>query len=62
MLEYIHNPTTRIIMCRMGTTSYRLEIPDEKWNRFKNTLSKNQTINDVIETWIDERIEEEAND
>ena len=62
MLEYIHNPATRNIMCGMGTTSYRLEIADEKWDRFKNTLSKNQTINDVIEMWIDERIEEEADD
>jgi hypothetical protein len=38
-------------------TSYRLEIPDEKWTRFKDTLSKNQTINDVIEEWIEERIQ-----
>jgi len=37
-----------------------LEIPDEKWNQFKETLSKNQTINEVIEGWIDERIEEES--
>jgi len=47
-------------MCGMCMTSYRLEIQDEKWNSFKNTLSKNQTINDVIEQWIDERIEEDA--
>ena len=43
----------------MGMTSYNLEIPEEKWNKFKDTLSKNQTINDVIEQWIDQRIEEE---
>jgi lauroyl/myristoyl acyltransferase len=41
-------------------TSYRLEISDKKWNKFKDTLSKNQTINQVIESWIDERIEEAA--
>jgi len=41
-------------------TSYRLQIPDEKWNKFKDTLSKNQTINQVIESWIDQRIEETA--
>jgi hypothetical protein len=40
-------------------TSYRLEIGDEKWNKFKETLSKNQTINQVIENWIDQRIEED---
>ena len=41
-------------------TSYRLEIDDEKWNKFKETLSKNQTINQMIENWIDQRIEEQA--
>lgn len=41
-------------------TTYRLEIPDEKWTRFKDTLSKNQNINQVIEDWIDQRIEEEV--
>jgi lauroyl/myristoyl acyltransferase len=40
-------------------TSYRLEIDDKKWNKFKDTLSKNQTINQVIENWIDQRIEED---
>lgn len=47
-----------MVICRMKTTSYNLEVPDEKWNRFKETLSKNQTINDVIEEWIDQRIKE----
>jgi len=40
-------------------TSYRLQIPDEKWNKFKDTLSKNQTINEVIENWIDQQIQED---
>lgn len=40
-------------------TSYRLEIDDEKWNKFKETLSKNQIINQVIENWVDQRIEED---
>jgi lauroyl/myristoyl acyltransferase len=39
-------------------TTYRLEIPDEKWNQFKDTLSKNQNINQVIEDWIDQHIDE----
>jgi len=41
-------------------TTYRLEIPEGKWNSFKSTLSKNQNINQVIEDWIDQRIEEEV--
>lgn len=41
-------------------TQYKLEIPDAKWNRFKETLSKNQTINEVIEQWIDQHVKEES--
>jgi len=41
-------------------TTYRLEIPDNKWNRFKDAISKNQKINQVVENLIDQRIEEEA--
>jgi hypothetical protein len=40
-------------------TTYRLRIPDEKWTEFKDTISKNQTINEIIEEWIDQRIEGE---
>jgi len=36
--------------------TYRLEIDDEKWEKFKGTLTKNETINDCIENWIDQRI------
>lgn len=39
-------------------TTYRLEIPDEKWNQFKQTISKSRTINEVIEECIDERIQD----
>lgn len=43
-------------------TSYRLEIDDEKWNSFKDTISKNQTINEVIEEWIDKELSNDNND
>lgn len=58
--ESIYYLMCRIVCCRGRMTSYRLEISDQKWNKFKDTLSKNQTINQVIESWIDERIEEAA--
>lgn len=40
-------------------TTYKLEISDDKWMKFKETVSKNQTINNVIEEYIDQRIEED---
>jgi hypothetical protein len=42
----------------MPITTYKLEISDDKWIKFKETVSKNQMINDVIEEYIDQRIEE----
>lgn len=38
-------------------TTYKLDIPDDKWTTFKETVSRNKTINDVIEEYIDQRIE-----
>jgi hypothetical protein len=40
-------------------TTYKLEIPDDKWIEFKETVSRNRTINEVIEDYIDQRIEED---
>jgi hypothetical protein len=40
-------------------TTYKLEVPDEKWTEFKETVSRNRTINEVIEEYIDQRIEED---
>ena len=41
-------------------TTYKLDIPDDKWTKFKETVSRNRTINEVIENWVDQRIEEQA--
>jgi hypothetical protein len=40
-------------------TTYKLEIKDKKWIKFKETVSRNRTINEVIEEYIDQRIEED---
>jgi hypothetical protein len=60
--EMTYYPNEPYITCGSVMVTYPLKVADEKWNRFKETLSKNQTINEVIEGWIDERLEEVVDD
>lgn len=41
-------------------TKYILKVDKELWTKFKDTVSKNQSINDVIVEMIKERIEKHA--
>lgn len=41
-----------------GTKTYRLEVPEEIWIKFRETLMKNDVINKVIIEMINKRIEE----
>lgn len=38
-------------------TQYRIEVPPELWKQFKQTLTKDDVINDTILEMIKERVE-----
>ena len=40
-------------------TKYTIEVDDETWRKFKETVSKNETMNDAIIKLIKGRIKEE---
>ena len=40
-------------------TKYTIEVDDETWKNFKETVSKNETLNDVIGELIKGQIQKE---
>lgn len=46
-----------MLLCMKGTKTYRLEVSEGIWARFRKTLMKDDVINSVIINMIKERVE-----
>jgi len=47
-----------VYLCMENTKTYRLEVPEAIWIKFRETLMKNDVINKVIIDMIKKRIED----
>ena len=52
---------SRLLSIAMGddTTEYTISVDGELWEKFKGTVTRDKTINDVIVEMIDKRVREE---